>query len=102
MNQLNFELQPRPRFNGSDYVPSRDDKRLTSQYESIFNLMSDGVWRKLHEIASATGHPESSISAQLRHTRKPRFCGHELNKRYLGSGLYEYQIVCAQMEDPKA
>lgn len=80
-------------FDGSDYVAPRDDKRLTAQMERIFNLMQDGQFRTLKEIAERTQDPEASISAQLRHFRKARFGSHTLNKKYLGNGLYSYQLV---------
>lgn len=88
------------RFNGSDYVPARDNARLSSQYIEIFDLMSDGVYRSLRDIETLTGHPPASISAQLRHMRKKRFGGHTVDKRYLGSGLYEYQLHVNRMDTP--
>lgn len=80
-------------FNGADYKHERDSKRLTNQYNRIFNLMADGKFRSLSEIAALTGHHESSISAQLRHMRKPRFGSHTVNRSYKGKGLYEYQLI---------
>jgi len=76
---LNFENAT---FNGSDYVPDRDNKRLGHQLEKIYNLMQDGVFRSLYEISIITGEPPASISAQLRHLRKVRFGGHTINKKY--------------------
>lgn len=58
------------RFDGSDYRPALDDARLAGQILRIFELMKDGAWRTLGEIAAATGDPQASISAQLRHLRK--------------------------------
>ena len=83
----------RPKFDGSDYVPERDDVRLGEQYGDIFSLMSDGCWRSLVDIERSTGHPPASISAQLRHMRKLRFGSHTVNKKYLGDGLYQYQLI---------
>lgn len=88
--------QARVRFDGDDYVPKRDDPRLTRQHIRIRDLMLDGVWRTLGEIAAVTGDPEASISAQLRHLRKPRFGALTVQKRHRGNGavgLYEYRIV---------
>lgn len=81
------------RFDGDDYKPARDDERLSLQYGRIFELMKDGKWRTLAEIEKRTGDPPASISAQLRHMRKPRFGGHTINRQYLGNGLYQYQLV---------
>lgn len=83
------------RFSGADYVPERDKRRLSGQIELIFNLVRDEKWRTLREIAQATGAPEASVSAQLRHLRKRCFGGHTVNKRHRGepaNGLYEYQL----------
>jgi hypothetical protein len=83
----------KPRFNGADYVSTRDDVRLTGQLQRVFDLMKDGMWRTLGAIEMATGDPAPSISAQLRHLRKARFGGHTVNRRYIGEGLYQYQLI---------
>jgi hypothetical protein len=80
------------RFDGSDYVPSRDDERLKGQLLRVWKVMRDGKKRTLAAIAEATGDPEASISAQLRHLRKARFGGHDVRKEYVGDGLYLYWI----------
>ena len=84
------------RFNGSDYDPEQDDVRLRGQIARVFTLMKDAQWRTLQEIERATGDPQPSISAQLRHLRKRRFGWHTLNKRPRGDrehGLFEYQLI---------
>lgn len=89
-------LPARPRFDGSDYVPAVDDVRLTGQVRRVFDLMRDGGWRTLAEIERATGDPAASISAQLRHLRKPRFGAHTVDKRARGDrvhGLWEYRLT---------
>ena len=40
-----------------------------------------GAWMTLEELARKTGFPEASISAQLRHLRKPGNGGFEIAKR---------------------
>jgi hypothetical protein len=81
------------RFNGSDYDQERDSPRLACQLARVFNLMSDSRWRGLDEISNATGDPPASVSAQLRHLRKPRFGKHVVLKQHLGHGYYKYQLV---------
>jgi hypothetical protein len=81
------------RFNGSDYVAARDDVRLTGQLLRIWNVVSDAQWRTLPEISAATGDPEASISAQLRHLRKERFGAHTVEKIHMGNGLYRYRVI---------
>lgn len=83
-------------FNGSDYVPELDAARLGKQHERIRDLMLDGEWRTLNEIAAHTGDPEGSISAQLRHLRKPDFGEWIVEKRRRAArsrGLYEYRLL---------
>ena len=80
-------------FNGPDCDPGRDDERLTSQSIRIFDLMIDGQWRTLRQIANVTGDPESSVSAQLRHLRKPRFGGHVVKRKHIKNGLNQYQLL---------
>lgn len=92
---LDHYRQSQLRFNGAVYDPDFDNRRLTGQIMRVFNLMKDGQWRTLEEISEATGDPQASISAQLRHLRKPRFGGFVVSKRPRGdraNGLWEYQI----------
>jgi hypothetical protein len=81
------------RFDGATYDPERDCVRLTGQYLRIWNVMSDGLFRTLSAIAKETGDPEASISARLRDFRKERFGSHEIEREYLGSGLYQYKLI---------
>jgi hypothetical protein len=39
------------------------------------------TWLTLHELSRLTGYGEASVSAQLRHLRKPRYGGFLVNKR---------------------
>jgi hypothetical protein len=86
------------RFAGSEYEPMRDDVRLTGQLLRIWNVVSDQRWRSLDEIAQATGDPQASISAQLRHLRKERFGAHEVEKLHMGNGLYKYRVIPNRVE----
>ncbi len=82
-------------FDGPVYDPRLDQARLSTQFEAVLALMIDGVWRTLHDISALTGSPTPSVSAQLRHMRKPRFGAYTVSKRRIsaGSGLYEYQVT---------
>lgn len=79
-------------FNGADYVHDRDQARLQRQLERIAALMQDGEWRTLKEISAKTGDPEASVSAQLRHLRKPRFGAFLIDRVHVGGGLYSYRM----------
>ena len=84
-------------FNGADYIPQRDDKRLSRQIDRVYDCMKDGKRRTLSQISSITGDPEASVSAQLRHLKKKKFAAEfgnlDIEKNNLGGGLYEYWLV---------
>ena len=88
-------FQRDPRFDGVSYDLARNHDRLRRQLGRVRNLMRDGRWRSLQEIAGATGDPETSISCQLRNLRKPRFGGHDVRKRRRAEigGTWEYRLV---------
>jgi hypothetical protein len=82
-----------PGFDGPEYVPERDWQRLTTQLGRVWSCMRDGQWRTLKEIAENTGDPEASISAQLRHLRKPRFGSHTVDRKHVRGGLFKYRLL---------
>ena len=96
-----WDEQGRPRFNGADYDPALDDQRLGKQIGRVYEVMKDGRWRPLHVIAACIRQrfdkhdPEASISAQLRHLRKPRFGSHKIERRRAeqNEALWEYRMV---------
>jgi len=45
-----------------------------------------GTWLTLDELAMLTHYPPASISAQLRHLRKPEFGGYDVEKQQRASG----------------
>ena len=65
---------------------------LRTQREVLRDVMLSagecGAWLTLQELAALTHYGEASISAQLRHLRKPRFGGFVVEKR-----LRENQVV---------
>lgn len=80
-------------FNGSNYDHTRDAPRLTDQMNRVFEVLSTNQWVTLADIAAATGDPEASISAQIRHLRKARFGSWDIQKRHNGHGLYSYRMT---------
>jgi hypothetical protein len=86
-------MQQELQFIGSDYVEGRDQDRLSKQHVKVFNLMKDGVFRTLPQISDLLREPPASVSAQLRHLRKPAFGSHTVNKKYEGNGLFSYQLI---------
>lgn len=88
-----------PLFDGRTYNHDADHARLSKQYERVFDLMRDGSWRTLDEIARGTGDMHQSISARLRDMRKPKFGGHVVERQRRGdpsNGLFEYRLIISQ------
>ena len=83
---------------GPTYDEDVDRERLERQMDRIRTLMLDGQWRTLPEIQGETGDPEASISAQLRHLRKPQFDSYivEKRRRIPKCGLWEYKVTEGQ------
>lgn len=80
-------------FDGADYTPSEDYKRLNSQLKDIYKFMSDGEWRTVEKIVQGTNYPANSVQAQLRNLRKERFGAYLVERRRVTtSGLYEYRV----------
>jgi hypothetical protein len=82
-------------FSGETYEPGEDRDRLLRQLWRVFYLMKDAHWRTLFEIQQLTGDPTQSVSARLRDFRKERFGSHAVNRRRIGPGLFEYQLVAS-------
>lgn len=78
---------------GHTYVASIDKTRLNAQTERVFQVMRDGAWRTLDEIAGITGDPPASVSARLRDLRKEKFGGFAVGRRRRTKGLFEYRLI---------
>lgn len=82
-------------FDGATYVAQFDRSRLNAQARRVYDVVSDGKWRTLREIANETGDPEASVSARLRDLRKEKFGAHEVDRRRRGEesrGIFEYRL----------
>ena len=85
---------PQPNlFDGATYEPERDQARLSRQARLVLDVMLDGNWLTLAEIARVTGCPEASVSARLRDLRKWRYGRRTIERRYVKDGLHEYRLV---------
>lgn len=91
-----FDLNPRPRHDGPDLTES-DQRRLGSLQCRVVDLMADGRWRTLRQIADACGGSEASVSGRLRDCRKEKFqavFGHlEVERRRVSQGTWEYRVL---------
>jgi len=86
-------------FDGDDYQHERDFIRLKKQADRIYRFVADSEWKTLREISVATGAPEASVSACLRHLRKPKYGGHTVEKKYAGSGVYQYRVIFVEQTE---
>jgi hypothetical protein len=83
---------------GPAYDPSIDHPRIQRQHERIRDYMLRGWWKTLAEIEAALGYPQASISAQLRHLRKPKFGSYRVEKRRReGAGTWEYRVLLGEL-----
>jgi hypothetical protein len=78
-----------------------DIPRLAGQLVKVFELMSDGKFRTLTQIANATGCLETSAGARLRDLRKARFGSHTVISRQVkGAALvYEYRLIVNERKE---
>jgi len=60
-------------------------RRVRTQRDVLRDVMLSanecGAWLTLAELAAMTRYPAASISAQLRHLKKPEFGNYEMEKR---------------------
>jgi len=84
-----------PHFNGAVYDPELDHARLTKQIGRVYEALPWGEWLTLAEIEAKTHDPQASISAQIRHLRKERFGGYQIDKRRRtpDGGTWEYRLA---------
>jgi hypothetical protein len=79
---------------------TEQDVPRISQMERVKAYLSTHQWYTLAEIEAYTGYPQASISAQLRHLRKPKFGGYlvEKRRRVTGGGTWEYKLSLDKTE----
>lgn len=81
-----------------DTGTQHDSQPLRGQIGRVFDALKSGAWLTLPELHTMTSDPISSISAQIRHLRKPEHGSHVIKKRRRGAaerGLFEYQLQAA-------
>ena len=82
-------------FSGSTYDHALDFERLSDQQRRVTEVMSDGKWWTLFDLAWASGTnghstPEASVSARIRDLRN--VYGQTVERRRSGvNGLWEYR-----------
>lgn len=87
------QLKNLPLFDGITFDAKRDGPRLAGHLQKVRELMSDGRWRTLEQIASFVGCSEASASARCRDLRKARFGSHTVERKNGGDGLWLYRMA---------
>jgi hypothetical protein len=86
-----------PRFGGQTFCPERDGERLSGALARTYELMADGRWRTLQEIAEAVGCTEAGASARLRDMRKDRvreqYPNRGVEREHVERGLWKYRLL---------
>lgn len=86
-------------FAGRTYVPERDQKRLTTQYEKVRAVVMawqdvlinpEDRWFTLGWLSNLLGIPEASLSARLRDLRRD---GYIVEREYVHRGLHRYRVT---------
>ena len=85
-------IAPTAAFGGITYAPALDHARLTGQLLRVFELMKDGQWRTLAEIAAAVDASEAAVSARLRDLRKEKYGAREISRERIEGGLWKYRM----------
>ncbi len=88
-----FDLPPPIAFDGETYEPQRDYGRLSGQLLRVYQLMKDGEWRTLYQVAMEVGGSEPAVSARLRDFRKEKYGSHSVDREHLYGGLYRYRLI---------
>jgi hypothetical protein len=80
-------------FDGKTYEPERDFERLAGQLQKVRVFMSDHQWHTLKQIQSVCGGTEAAVSARLRDLRKEKYGSHNVERRHVDKGLFEYRVT---------
>jgi len=81
-------------------IEAEDTKRLGKQLTAVYEVMTDGKWRTLGDIAQEAGYPPESaagISARLRDLRKDKVhkvlgSRYDVHKKRVEGGIWEYRM----------
>lgn len=80
-------------FGGETYDAQQDEARLTGQLGRVWDVMKDGQWHTLAELAARCDGSEAAISARIRDFRKPKFGGLTVESQRVKAGLWHYRLV---------
>lgn len=91
MKQLNLG----PHFDGDTYNPTLDHVRLTGLLKRVYDVMADGNWHRLSELANRAKGSEASVSARVRDLRKEKFGGFQVERKrhQTQKGIWLYRMI---------
>lgn len=93
MNQPTLDFTKPLKFGGKTFEAAQDGVRLTNHLQKVYDLMKDGQWRTLRQIADVVGCSEASASSRCRDLRKQWAGSHTVERKRLEGGLYAYRVV---------
>jgi hypothetical protein len=86
-----MRLAPNTRFDSGIVLTEKEQNGLTDQLDNIFNVLSDGLWHTVAEVAGIFGYQHTSVDAQFRNLRKEKFGGWNVARKKIG-GVSHYRI----------
>lgn len=86
-----------PHFSGATYDHELDHARLSTALGRVYDLMKDGKWRTLRDIAEHCKTSEAGASARLRDLRKTPiqrlYNVDGVHTMRVAGGLWAYKVV---------
>jgi len=81
-------------FQGTDYIPVRDARRLATQHLRVKQaaIRWPGGWFTMQKLAAVLGEPAGSVERQVRYLRGKRFGAYTVEKRHRSRGTFEYRV----------
>lgn len=86
---------------GPLFSPHPDAPRLQAGMAKVLAFALGNEWRTLRQIEEATGVPQASASAHLRHLTRAEWGGYIKQRRKVPGkpGLHEYRLMPSAMPD---
>jgi hypothetical protein len=88
-----YSRYEKPEFGGESFDARLDGPRLKGQLERTLEVMKDGRWHTLQEVADAVGCTTQSASARIRDLRKPRYGAHHIRRSRIGPAVFAYRLT---------
>lgn len=91
---------PRSLFDGPA-IERSDVPRLSGQLKKVYELMKDGGWFTIRQVARHVGCCEVSAASRMRDLRKERFGGHRVKRKRDQSrpGVFRYRLISRDTSD---